>query len=41
MFKINKRNTKKRCEIYYDDFTVNFEHILQLFLVLILFTLNR
>ena len=40
MFKINKRNTKKS-EIYYGDFTVNFEHILQLFLVLILFTLNR
>ena len=34
MFKINNKNTRKRCE------TVNFEHISHLFLVFLLLTLS-
>ena len=33
--------TRKRCDICYGDFIVNFEHILQLFLVLLLLTLGK
>ena len=56
MFKVNKRNTRKRCEIcskltikvpeqrhwrHFGVFTVNFEYILHLILVLSLLTLSR
>ena len=52
LFKVNKRNTKKRCEIcsaltiktperLSTVFIVNFGHISHLFLVFLLFTLNK
>ena len=53
LFKVNNRNTRKKCEIYLklttkaperrksDVFIVNFEHISHLFLVFLLLTLNK
>ena len=43
MFKVNNRNTRARCEICPEllIFIVNFEHILQLVLVFLSFTLCR
>ena len=49
LFKVNNRNTRKRCEIYSNltiktpdlvFFIVNFAHILHLFLVFLSFPLN-
>ena len=39
LLRFNKRNIKKRCETL--ENSVNFEHILHLFLVFLLLTLNR
>ena len=51
MFKVNNRNTRKRCEICsnltlktperFGSFIVNFEHISRLVLVFLLLTLSR
>ena len=47
LFKVNNKNTRERCEIYskltikIPDRIVNFEHILHLFPVFLLLTLNK
>ena len=41
MFKVNKRNTRARCEICSDVFIVNFEHISHLVPLFLLLTLCR
>ena len=41
LFKINIRNTGKRCEIRRSDVFIIFEHISHLFLVFLLLTLNK
>ena len=46
LFKVNNRNTKKRCEFYSNSirsavYIVNFEHIPHLFLVFLFLILNK
>ena len=47
MFKVNKRNTRIRCEIFSKSamntlyYIINFEHISHLVLMLLLLTLSR
>ena len=42
LFKHSKRNTRKTCDVRrFGVFIVNFEHISHLFLVFLLFSLNK
>ena len=42
LFKVNNRNSRKRCDIRRSGvFIVNFEHILHLFLVFLSLTVNK